>query len=149
MLNISNQIDDRETFGKKRVRASTDCSGYYTYYTADEGKIYYVANAVLKNLKKDKEDMDKLVSADVYYNDGYKYHCALMIERRGRLENLYEPVDPLQDKNVKFAVQLPKEAQTDSKPIKMVFEVGKHKFECSIIELKNKCQRKIEPAFIF
>ena len=52
-----------------------------------------------------------------------------MIERRGRLENLYETVDPLQDENVKFAVQLPKEAQTDSKPIKMVFEIGKRKFE--------------------
>ena len=101
----------------------------YTCYTADEGKIYYVANAVLKNLEKDKEDMDKLVSADVYYDDGYKYHCVLMIEHRGRLENLYEPVDPLQDKTVKFAGQLPKEAQTDSKPIKMVFEIGKRKFE--------------------
>lgn len=44
-----------------------------------------------------------------------------MIERRGRLENLYE--------TVKFAGQLPKEAQTDSKPIKMVFEIGKRKFE--------------------
>ena len=44
-----------------------------------------------------------------------------MIERRGRLEYLYE--------TVKFARQLPKEAQTDSKLIKMVFEIGKRKFE--------------------
>lgn len=52
-----------------------------------------------------------------------------MIERRGRLENLYETVDSLQDETVKFAGQLPKEAQTDSKLIKMVFEIGKRKFE--------------------
>lgn len=107
----------------------TNPDSYYRYYAAEDGKIYFVLNATLKNLKKDKEDMDKLVSANVYYDDGYKYHCMLLKDSHGTLDGLYEYVDPLQTENVKFAIQLPKAAQTDAKPIKVVFEMGTQKYE--------------------
>ncbi|WP_295160936.1 hypothetical protein [Selenomonas sp. AE3005] len=107
----------------------TNPRSVYSSYTAEEGKVYFVLNATLKNLKKAHEDIDKLVRADVYYDDGYKYHCMLIIDRYGDLNSSFEYIDPLQLENVKFAVQLPKEAQTDTKPIKVVFEIGTQKFE--------------------
>ncbi|TCS77601.1 zinc ribbon domain-containing protein [Pectinatus cerevisiiphilus] len=105
----------------------TNPSGYYSYYQADEGKVYFVINATLKNLKKEKEDMDKLVRIDAVYSDGYKYHCMLLRDRNGRLDGLYEFIDPLQPENVKIAVQLPAEAATNTLPIKVVFDFSTQK----------------------
>ena len=106
----------------------TNPASFYTYYKADDGKVYFVANGILKNLKKEKEDMDKLVSVEAVYGDGYKYHCMLLRDRRGDLDGMYEYIDPLQPENVKIAVQLPAEAATNNKPLKLVFNLSTKKY---------------------
>ena len=105
----------------------TNPSSFYTYYKADEGKVYFVINAILKNLKKEKEDMDKLVRVDAVYSDGYKYRCMLLRDRKGDLDGLYEYIDPLQPENVKIAVQLPAEAANNTLPIKIIFDFSTQK----------------------
>ena len=105
----------------------TSPRSYYTYYKADEGKVYFVINAVLKNLQKEKEDMDRLVKVDAVYGDGYKYRCMLLRDRNGDLEGLYEYIDPLQPENVKIAVQLPAEAANNTLPIKIIFDFSTQK----------------------
>ena len=106
----------------------TNPSSFYTYYKSDEGTVYFVANGVLKNLKKEAEDMDKLVSVDAVYGDGYKYNCMLLRDRRGDLNGSYEYIDPLQPENIKIAVQLPKEAATDNKSLKLIFYLSTKKY---------------------
>ena len=105
----------------------TNPRSYYEYYQAEDGKVYFVINATLKNLKKEKEDMDKLVRVETIYSDGYKYHCMLLRDRNGSLDGLYEFIDPLQPENVKIAVQLPAEAATNTLPIKIVFDFSTQK----------------------
>lgn len=106
----------------------TNPDSFYTYYKSDEGNTYFVANGILKNLKKEAEDMDKLVSVDAVYGDGYTYHCLILRDRRGDLKSIYEYIDPLQPEHIKIATQLPAEAVNDNKPLKLIFNLSNKKY---------------------
>ena len=52
----------------------------------------------------------------------------LLRDRRGDLNGSYEYIDPLQPENIKIAVQLPKEAATDNKSLKLIFYLSTKKY---------------------
>lgn len=103
----------------------TNPTGYYTYLQGkDENQKYLEITMDVKNLKTSAVKQDSLLSAKVKYDNNYEYNCMLVTEDSSgeKLENfpnLYN-IEPLKSLKYRFIAEVPKEIESDGKPLKAV-----------------------------
>ena len=78
----------------------------------------------VKNLKTSAVKQDSLLSVKLKYDNNYEYTCMLVTEDASgeKLEtypNLYS-IDPLKNLKYRFVADVPKEIETDGKPLQAV-----------------------------
>lgn len=97
---------------------STNPDSYYTYYPAGNGNTYLVVKTVIKNLGTDTLSGSKLPKAKLIYNNKYNYDASLMTEEDdgSRVEqyNWYMDIEPLKTKKIWYAVEVPKEVESNT-----------------------------------
>lgn len=101
----------------------TNPTGYYTYLEGkDDNQKYFELTMNVKNLSASAVKQDSLMSVKITYDNNYEYNCSLVTENSSgdKLEtypNLYG-IDPLKSLKYRFVVEVPKEVETDGKPLK-------------------------------
>lgn len=100
-------------------------TGYYTYLQGkDDSQKYCEITMNVKNLKTSAVKQDSLLSVKLKYDNNYEYTCMLVTEDASgeKLEtypNLYS-IDPLKNLKYRFVADVPKEIETDGKPLQAV-----------------------------
>lgn len=100
-------------------------TGYYTYLQGkDDSQKYCEITMNVKNLKTSAVKQDSLLSVKLKYDNNYEYMCMLVTEDASgeKLEtypNLYS-IDPLKNLKYRFVADVPKEIETDGKPLQAV-----------------------------
>lgn len=107
----------------------TNPTGYYTYLQGkDDNQKYCEITMNVKNLKTSAVKQDSLLSVKLKYDNNYEYTCMLVTEDASgeRLEtypNLYS-IDPLKSLKYRFVADVPKEIETDGKPLQAVITIN-------------------------
>ena len=100
--------------------------GYYTYFPADDGMVYLVAQFTIKNVDGKDMDYDAIAGVKCVYKDKYKYSSfAVFQEDGGRSLSSYtstHSLAPLESNTVYYLMQLPKEAENG--PIEIKFYIA-------------------------
>ena len=103
----------------------TNPTGYYTYLEGkDETQKYFELTVNVKNLSTSAVKQDSLMSVKILYDNNYQYNCSLVTEKSSGNEletfpNLYS-IEPLKSLKYRFVVEVPKEIETDGKPLKAI-----------------------------
>ena len=103
----------------------TNPTGYYTYLEGkDETQKYFELTVNVKNLSTSAVKQDSLMSVKILYDNNYQYNCSLVTEKASGNEletfpNLYS-IEPLKSLKYRFVVEVPKEIETDGKPLKAI-----------------------------
>lgn len=103
----------------------TNPTGYYTYLEGkDETQKYFELTVNVKNLSTSAVKQDSLMSVKILYDNNYQYNCSLVTEKSSWNEletfpNLYS-IEPLKSLKYRFVVEVPKEIETDGKPLKAI-----------------------------
>lgn len=96
----------------------TNPDSYYTYYPAGNGNTYLVVKTLIKNLGADTLSGSKLPKAKLIYNNKYNYDAKLMTEEDdgSKVEQYdwYMDIEPLKTKKIWYAVEVPKEVESNS-----------------------------------
>lgn len=98
-------------------------TGYYRYLEGkDDSQKYFELTMNVKNLNNSEVKQDSLLSVKLTYDNNYEYNCALVTEDASGEEletfpNLYN-IGPLKSLKYRFVVEVPKELETDGKPLK-------------------------------
>ena len=103
----------------------TNPTGYYTYLEGkDETQKYFELTVNVKNLSTSAVKQDSLMSVKILYDNNYQYNCSLVTEKASGNEletfpNLYS-IEPLKSLKYRCVVEVPKEIETDGKPLKAI-----------------------------
>lgn len=103
----------------------TNPTGYYTCLEGkDETQKYFELTVNVKNLSTSAVKQDSLMSVKILYDNNYQYNCSLVTEKASGNEletfpNLYS-IEPLKSLKYRFVVEVPKEIETDGKPLKAI-----------------------------
>lgn len=98
-------------------------TGYYRYLQGkDDSQKYFELTMNVKNLNTSAVKQDSLLSVKLKYDNNYEYNCSLVTEDASGNElesfpNLYY-IEPLKSLKYRFVVEVPKEIETDGKPLK-------------------------------
>ena len=107
-------------------------SGYYSYYSAEEGKTYIDICIQYKNLSNDNIEADEIINgAKLYYNEKYEYTGFTIIEEDNRSDFTYAnitSVAPLTTEYLHYLVSVPEEVGNDNLPIKFNFGIGNNTY---------------------
>ena len=103
-------------------------SGYYSYYAADDGKVYVDICIQYKNLSNDNIVADEIINgATLYYNEKYEYTGFTIIEEDNRSDFTYANITnvaPLTTEYLHYLVSVPEEVSSSSSSIKLSFGIG-------------------------
>ena len=106
--------------------------GYYTYFPADEGSFYLVAQFTVKNLGTNDLDYDAIAGVNCVYKEKYKYSSfPVFHEDGGRSLSSYASIHalaPLESNTVYYLMQLPKEAENGPIEIKVYIAEQNYKY---------------------
>ena len=104
-------------------------TGYYRYLEGkDDSQKYFELTMNVKNLSTSAVKQDSLLSVKVKYDNNYEYNCSLVTEDASGNElesfpNLYS-IEPLKSLKYRFVVEVPKEIETDGKPLKVTINAN-------------------------
>ncbi len=102
---------------------------YYTYLQGkDDSQKYCEITMNVKNLKTSAVKQDSLLSVKLKYDNNYEYNCMLVTEDASgeKLEtypSLYS-IEPLKSLKYRFVADVPKEVETDGKPLQAIITVN-------------------------
>ena len=102
-------------------------SGYYSYYEADNGKIYVDVVFAYKNLESSNADADEVVSASLKYAGKYDYTGFATIEEDNRSDFTYAnitSISPLATEYIHYLFEVPESIRDDSESIEIYFNIG-------------------------
>lgn len=126
-------------------------SGYYTYFSADEGNIYIDVIANVKNLTASAVKQNSLFTAKLYI-DNSEYNCSLIVEEDNGQDfneytNLYE-IKPLETMTYHIAAQVPENTIEVGKMVKLIINANgkEYKYEISITDEENSNEDNENPS---
>ena len=107
--------------------------GAYSYYGADEGKVYIDVCLGFKNLATEAVNVSDLFDCEVTYSGAYKYSTFEVAEEdnRGSFSS-YENLDPLSQEYVHILCEVPSEVQTSGKPVSLAIEYEGRKYSFDV-----------------
>ena len=107
--------------------------GVYSYYGADEGKVYIDVCLGFKNLSTEAVNVSDLFDCEVTYSSAYKYSTFEVVEEDSRGNFLsYEKLDPLSQEYVHILCEVPDEVQTSGKPVSLAIEYEGRKYSFDV-----------------
>lgn len=124
-LTVGEPITDNETIEITLKRVFTtealyppNASGYYTYFEASSGNIYWVMEFNVKNLKSNDMGYDTIAGVTGIYNDKYRYSSfPVFTENNGADLSQHTSIyalAPLESNTVYYLLELPKETENSS-----------------------------------
>lgn len=106
-------------------------NGFYTHYQADKGKVYYHVAMDLKNNNKQHINGDKLLNAELVYDNDYKYSGFIALDKTDGSGFDYAnitSIQPLETRGVRLLFDIPQEIEKSKGPIKINIEIDGKKF---------------------
>jgi hypothetical protein len=105
---------------------------FYTYYEADNGKVYVDVVIAYKNLGQDPKDADEAVkSGSLKYDNTYDYTGFTTIEEDNGQDFTYTnitTIKPLVTDKLHYLFEVPAEVASSNKPIKVSFKVAENTY---------------------
>lgn len=103
-------------------------TGYYSYLKAQDGKVYVVVKATVKNLQSTAVEQDSVLgNVTVIYDDQYEYACSKVVEEdNGEDLNTYTSIydiEPLTTMTYYVVASVPTEVQTSTSPLSVKFTI--------------------------
>ena len=101
-------------------------SSFYSYYEADDGKVYVDFCFAYKNTRNSSVDADDVISATLKYSSIYQYNGFSIIEEDSRSDFTYSNITsiaPLNTEYMHYLFEVPEEVSTNDKSIKIVFTI--------------------------
>lgn len=102
-------------------------SDWYTYYEAEDGKVYVDFCIGYKNWESTGVDTDKVLSAKLKYDDKYEYTGFSTIEEKSRTDFTYSnitQVSPLSTEYIHYLFEVPAEVRDSNKSLVIEFKIG-------------------------
>lgn len=99
---------------------------WYSYYEAEEGKVYVDICFAYKNTNSQNVEADSVISAELKYADKYEYTGFSIIEEGSRADFTYSNITsiaPLSTEYVHYLFEVPQEVQTSGESIEVTFTV--------------------------
>ena len=100
---------------------------FYSYYEAEDGKVYVDFCIAYKNLEAGDKAADEVVNAKLTYAGKYEYTGFSMIEEDGRGDFTYANITaiaPLSTEYVHILFEVPAEVETSQESIEVLFNIG-------------------------
>lgn len=108
-------------------------SGVYSYYAADEGKVYIDICLSFKNLATEAVGIDDLFGCEIVYDGAYKYSSFITAEEDNRSDlRRYGEITPLSQEYVHILAQVPEEVQSSSKKLSAAITFGNEEYTFDI-----------------
>lgn len=101
-------------------------NGFYTHYEADKGKVYYHIAMDLKNNNKQNIAGDKLLKAELVYNNDYKYNGFVVLDSTDNSTFDYAnitSITPLETRGVRILFDIPQEIETATESVVINIEI--------------------------
>lgn len=128
-IEIGKEITDGETLSAtvEKVYFTSKISpsnpdSYYSYYEAENGKIYLAMKVKVKNLKGDDLQCEDIAGVKCVYNDKYEYDAASCVEEDEGSDLTYTNITsiaPLDTTVMYYYIEMPKDAENGSSEISM------------------------------
>lgn len=80
---------------------------YYSYYSKEDGKVYFIVNGVMKNLSGQTINVNYNSMSGVLFNDKYRYGIAFYDEMDNGKTFGTGDITPLEEVNFHMAIQVP------------------------------------------
>lgn len=113
----------------------SDTDSFYSYYTADSGKVYAHIAVSLKNLMKRDIRIEETFSAEAVYGDGYTYGCFIVVDDGDGFNGLssYTAAVPLETAKMHALIECPQEVEDSADPLKIDITLSDgREYECDI-----------------
>ncbi len=109
-------------FTSKLMPMKTD--DYYSYYEADNGKVYLFIQLKYKNISTEPQDMADVFYAEMKYKNKYEYHSFVSV-LDGDWEGFssYEELCPLSDEYVYVVFEVPQEVADAEDSVVVTLEI--------------------------
>lgn len=128
-IEIGKEITDGETLSAtvEKVYFTSKISpsnpdGFYSYYEAENGKIYLAMKVKVKNLKGDDLQCEDIAGVKCVYNDKYEYDAASCVEEDEGSDLTYTSITsiaPLDTTVMYYYIEMPKDAENGGSEISM------------------------------
>ena len=108
---------------------------YYTYYTADDGKVFVDFCVAYKNWKPSGVRADDVISAKLTYAGKYEYSGSSMIEEKSRGDFTYSNITdiaPLTTEYIHILFSVPKEVANSTDSVVIDFTIGSNSYSYTI-----------------
>lgn len=106
----------------------------YNGYSANSDKnIKFYVNAMVTSLYKEKIDVDELVKMKLVYDNKYSFDCfsARLNSEKNNFETSTKLM-PLQNQDMYFITEIPKEFTKDTKPLYLEVKIGDNKYKMNL-----------------
>lgn len=106
-------------------------ASYYSYYEADDGKVYVDFCIAYQNLSTSHVEADDVLSAKLIYDGSYEFSGFSCIEEDSRGDFTYSSItsiSPLATEYLHYLFELPDEASNSGKSIEITFIVGGNQY---------------------
>lgn len=108
---------------------------YYSYYEAEDGKVYVDICIAYKNWKSSCVQADSVVSGKLTYADKYEYNGNSVIEEKNRGDFTYSnitSISPLTWEYVHYLFEVPDEVATSSESLFATFTINENTYTYKI-----------------
>ena len=119
------------TYSKTRLSAKVlpnDTSCWYMYYSSNDSQVFVDMVFTVKNISTDMLSLENAISgATVTYNGNYTYSSYKLYHSEGdQIDAVYswDGIDALDSTTLHVVVSIPREAQSNSAPIKAEITIG-------------------------
>jgi hypothetical protein len=110
-------------------------SSYYTYYDAENGKVYFAIRVEVKNLGKNDLDCDEVFSATADYNDGYTYTGFTTVEEDNGGNFTYANITsiaPLETRGLQYLIDCPEEVESSTAPFFVILRIQSNDYKLAV-----------------
>ena len=108
---------------------------WYSYYEADDGKVYVDFCIAYKNCKSTNVGADEVISAKLTYADKYSYTGFSIIEEESRTDFTYSNITsiaPLSTEYVHYLFEVPEEVENSGKSVEITFTISSHTYTYTV-----------------
>jgi len=99
----------------------------------NKDNIYIIISGTVKSLLGATENLDDLVGVNLKYDNKYEYQAFNVAEKNdGSGLDFYAYVSPLESVKAKFIAEVPKQIDSDGKPIQAILTIGGKEYNLAV-----------------
>lgn len=111
-----------------------DTSGFYTHYSAKQGKVYISVDLDVTNTAKQGLPCDEVLKITANYNGGYSYSGFLIVDdaNLGFTYANITTIDPLETQGMKYLIECPEEVEETQNPLFLTIQMEGQEFRYTV-----------------